>query len=369
MMMKRKELYKTITPIPSHIPRELALDILHSHSEIITLNPLVLEHHPIAAPRDAAADEYYATWYEITERIQYVPGMGKMGSGKISFKGCFHDVPWGVDTHILAPAGVDLRHNLRIGGNQPGEPLEARELGINAPPSGLYLREDIQIRCNFAMVSFVKAQLKAATKVLVDRLVRKAELVDTGELVAMMENGKLKTINPADRSKKSMTMQSDNSQLSPQLQQQQPLSPRLPYQVPQSPSFQVTAGDQTNRYSYMSQAPPQDSQGQGFAGTQVTMELPGDFYHPSAPTQSSRFNPPSYPPGKRDSAMSELSGSSPDANTGRWYGADYPKSPNSNSSRPTSYVSDTSTPRSPGLDHKSFAVELPTHEEAREERH
>lgn len=98
-MLRKKEVYTQITPLPSHIPRQLAIDILHSHSEIITLNPLVLEHHPIKAPRDAAADEYYSTWYEITERIQYLPGMGKLGSGKISFKGCFHDMPWGMTQH------------------------------------------------------------------------------------------------------------------------------------------------------------------------------------------------------------------------------------------------------------------------------
>jgi hypothetical protein len=357
-MMRKKEVYKTITPIPSHIPRQLAIDILHSHSEIITLNPLVLEHKPIPAPRDAAADEYYATWYEIIERIQYIPGIGKMGSGKISFKGCFHDVPWGVDTHVLAPANVDLRNNWRIAGNQPGEPPEPRELGVNAPAEGLYLREDIQIRCNFAMVSFVKSQLRAASKVLVDRLIKKAELLDAGELLAMMENGKLKTINPADRSK---TMQSEISQ-PPQQQQQQPLSSRLPYQVPRSPTFPQrpgTAGEQSSRYSYIPH--PQESQGLGLAST--TMELPGDFYYTSTSSESSRLNPRSYSPTKRDSAVSELSGSSPDVNTGRW--SDYPKSPNS--SRPTSYISDASGPRSPGLDHKSFAAELPAMDETREE--
>jgi hypothetical protein len=92
MVLRKKENYTHITPIPSHIPRQLAIEILHSHSEIITLNPLVLDHKPIKAPRDAKADEYYSTWYEITERIQYIPGLGKFGSGKLSFNGCFHDM-------------------------------------------------------------------------------------------------------------------------------------------------------------------------------------------------------------------------------------------------------------------------------------
>ncbi|EEY16581.1 conserved hypothetical protein [Verticillium alfalfae VaMs.102] len=69
-MLRKKEVYTTITPIPGFIPRQLAIDILHSHSEVITLNPLVIDHKPIQAPRDAASDEYYSTWYEITERMQ-----------------------------------------------------------------------------------------------------------------------------------------------------------------------------------------------------------------------------------------------------------------------------------------------------------
>lgn len=217
-MMKRTENYTHITPLPSFIPRHLAIDILHSHSEIITLNPLVLSHKAIPAPRDAPSDEYYSTWYEISERIQVVPGAGRLGGSKISFRTCFHDIPTGVQTHAYAPMGIDLRHNYRVAGTQPGEPAEYRELGINAPATGLYLREDIQIRCNFAMVSFVKSQLKSATKVLVDRLIKKAELLDAGVLQAMMENGKLRTINPADRS-----------------QQSPPLSPRMPLPPVMSP--------------------------------------------------------------------------------------------------------------------------------------
>jgi hypothetical protein len=148
-MLKKKEVYTTITPIPGFIPRQLAIDILHSHSEVITLNPLVLSHKPIPAPRDAASDEFYSTWYEITERIQYVPGLGKMGSGRISFNGCFHDMPWGLQTHIYAPMGVDLRNKYRIAGNQPGvESPEPPEIGLaelGIPSDGLGVTTSDQI--------------------------------------------------------------------------------------------------------------------------------------------------------------------------------------------------------------------------------
>ena len=185
--MPKKIAYTSITPIPRHIPRQLAIDLLHSHGEIIELNPLVLEHHPIKAPRDAPADEFFSVWHEITERIQYVPGIGSYGSGKISFKGVFHDMPWGLQTHVYAPAGVDLRNKYQIKGNQPGEPPEQREMGSAAPPDGLYLREDVEIKCNFTMTSFVKSQTKAATKILIDRLVKKAEMIDAEVLRQMMD--------------------------------------------------------------------------------------------------------------------------------------------------------------------------------------
>jgi hypothetical protein len=47
-MMRKKESYSTITPLPGYIPRQLAIDILHSHSEVITLNPLVID---VCCPR------------------------------------------------------------------------------------------------------------------------------------------------------------------------------------------------------------------------------------------------------------------------------------------------------------------------------
>ncbi|KAJ5835045.1 hypothetical protein N7447_001071 [Penicillium robsamsonii] len=266
-MMRRKEVYINITPIPSSVPRQLALDILHSHSEIITLNPLVISHQPVKAPRDAVADEYYSTWYEITERVQYLPGLGKMGSGKISFKGCFHNVEWGLETHMYAPMGIDLKSKWRIAGDErdKSEPREERE--ASAPQTGLYLREDIEIECNRTLISFVKTQLKAASKVLVDRLIKKAELLDAGVLQGMMEDGKLTTYNPADRSSRIMRGASVASRRSDQM------SMSSSSWAPRSPTESVQLGSMAPGYG----SPVQYGQdhGKSFAA-----ELPADFYHP-----------------------------------------------------------------------------------------
>ncbi|KAL2419801.1 hypothetical protein ABEF95_003931 [Exophiala dermatitidis] len=356
--MKKKSVYANITPIPSHIPRQLAIDMLHSHGEIIELNPLVLGYTPVRAPQNASADEYFSTWYEITERIQYVPGMGRMGSGKISFKGVFHDLPWGLQTHVYAPLGVDIRNKWQIRGNQPGEPPESRELGSGAPADGLYLREDIEIKCNPAMISFVKKELKAASKVMVDRLVKKAELIDSGQLSAMMEDGKLKTINPADRSQ---TFQSQAhaspspSHLSPN-QPQYPLQP----QPPTSPGYQYSS-----TYARQSQSPYGSGGGNhNYPAPQgLAIEMPASTAYAE---QSARLP---LPNNRFSQAVSEMSASTPSPNQNN-----FPHNLNSSntsdrdrqsytgsvSSHPSSHdLGGSMGMASPGLDKRSFVAELP----------
>ncbi|KAK2608578.1 hypothetical protein QQS21_002925 [Conoideocrella luteorostrata] len=365
-MLRKKEAFTVITPIPSFIPRQLALDILHSHSEVITLNPLVLDHKAISAPRNAASDEFYSTWYEITQRIQFVPGMGNMGSGKISFNGCFHDMPWGLQTHIYAPFNIDMRYKYQIAGNQPGiEPPEQREIGLEslgAPKDGLYLREDIEFKCNIAMVGFVKSQAKAANKEMVQRIVKKAELLDAGVLQAMMEDGKLKTINPNDRSthahhRSSFIPRHSPSPLgSPQLGYQQ-MHPSQ-YQVPTSPTQQYSHGP-----TYQGQGQHVPYGGQKYAPT-AAVELPGDYqphqYYHSQP-QAPAHRPQELAPDYRQS----VSSSDP-----RWSQA-YP-SPSPGDTHRTSISSvasgSGSMPHpSPGLQRMGFASELAAHSETKDE--
>ncbi|KAL4861533.1 hypothetical protein BDV12DRAFT_180157 [Aspergillus spectabilis] len=273
-MLRKKETYTVITPIPSHVPRELALDILHSHGEIITLNPLVLSHEPIKAPRDAPADEYYSTWYEITERVQYIPGMGKLGSGKISFRGCFHDEPWGIQTHTYAPMSIDLRTVYRIVGSQPGELPDPNNHGnVSVPGQGLFLHQEVVIECNMAMISFVKGQMKSSTKVLVDRFIKKAELLDKGVLQgAVDEDGRLRTFNPADRT--STVDMVGPGPASPALR-------RLSYQIPRSPSQVSRSESVSSQQSQQSQQQQQQHFRHSHAGGRTfAAELPADTYHP-----------------------------------------------------------------------------------------
>ena len=382
-MLRKKDTFTVITPIPGFIPRQLAIDILHSHSEVITLNPLVLEHKPIAAPQNAETDEYYSTWYEITERVTFVPGIGKMGASIIKFNGCFHDMPWGLQTHIYAPMNVDLRNTYRISGNQPGfEPPEVPEIGLKAlgaPSDGLYLREDIEIKCNVTVMSFVKSQLKKAGKEMVQRIIKKAELLDAGVLQAMIQDGKLKTVNPADRRNTIRSPVPSPLALrnSPTLSANTPppaQSPSLPYHIPRpqssgqkyGPGYRPqTPGSQPAGFGH--DVPPAAVEmpaGEAKSSNQFAVEMPGDFYYNNANAPP----PPKAAPQDRDSATYRESSysttpsvrASPNlSQSGQW---------SAGGSRPTSTssVGTAGGYQSPGLD-KGFSSQLAPHTETVEE--
>ncbi|RYP61012.1 hypothetical protein DL770_009863 [Monosporascus sp. CRB-9-2] len=386
MVLRKKEAYMVVTPIPDYIPRQLAIDILHSHGEVITLNPLVLSHQPIPAPRDAVdADEYFATWYNITERVQYVPGLGRLGSGVISFRGCFHDLPWGLQTHIYAPMGVDLRVRYRIAGNQPGvEPPASRpEIGVaGAPRDGLYLREDIEIRCNIAMMGLVKSQMKAASKEMVARIIKKAELLDAGVLQAMIEDGKLKTVNPRD---KTYTGGASSSNISTSPPVSPPQSPSVPYQVPRPLSLPQQRRPGTSSSQYTSHYPNPYEQSKVYqdavelpnaeapqpqaAPSGIIMELPGDYYHSSPGLQPPPRPAITHPKIDRTSTSSSVSRSSEPTGGWRWSPGGSQPSPPPKDPQPASYspYAGSTGFASPELDRKGFAAELPTQPQTREE--
>lgn len=152
------------------------METLRSHTEMIDLNPLVEERHPIKPPQNATAEEYHCLWYSLTDRVQYLPG-GLM-SGKVSYTCCFHDLENGLQTHCYAPMGLNIRGKWTLGGSLPGEPVAPVEMGAGVPLDGLWLREDVDMKCNIVMTSFVKKTIKKSHSALVERLVVKAQMLD-----------------------------------------------------------------------------------------------------------------------------------------------------------------------------------------------
>lgn len=175
--MSKRHVQTVLTPLPPGVPRDVVFSTLRNHLEMIDLNPLVESRTKMTKPpAHATAEEYHCTWYELVDKVQYVPGMGSMGSGRVTYSACFHDLPTGVQTHVYAPLGLDIKEKWTVGGTLPGEPKQPVELGLNIPKDGLYLREDIDMKCNIMVLSFVKKNLKKAHRVLVERMVEKAKL-------------------------------------------------------------------------------------------------------------------------------------------------------------------------------------------------
>lgn len=174
--MSKRTVFTTITPLPANVTRQHVMETLLNHVEMIDLNPLVEERHPIRPPPKATPEEFHCVWYLVTDRVQYLPG--GLYSGKISYPACFHDLPNGIQTHIYAPMGLDIKGKWTLGGSLPGEPQVAVEMGLNVPMVGLYVREDVDMRCNILMTNFVKKTLKKAHAELVGRLSVKAQLAE-----------------------------------------------------------------------------------------------------------------------------------------------------------------------------------------------
>ncbi|KAK2879412.1 hypothetical protein FQN49_000901 [Arthroderma sp. PD_2] len=175
--MNKRSVFTSVTPLPHYITREMVVRTLHEHSEMIKLNPLVIDFKRCSPPSNAPPDEFHCVWYELTDKVQYLPG--GLLSGNVSYKACFHDLPSGLQTHVYAPTGLDIQEKWSVGGNMPGEPRETVELGLSgAPREGLYLREDVNMRCNVLATGFVKKTLRKAHGVLVDRLLLKADIME-----------------------------------------------------------------------------------------------------------------------------------------------------------------------------------------------
>ncbi|OBT68430.1 hypothetical protein VE03_02842 [Pseudogymnoascus sp. 23342-1-I1] len=172
--MSKRSVFTTITPLPPAVTRQHVLDTFHNHVEMIDLNPLVEERHPIKPPPKATPEEFHCAWYEVTDRVQYLPG--GVYSGKVSYPVCFHDLPNGIQTHVYAPMGLEIKGKWSLGGSLPGEPREAVEMGLNVPMVGLYVREDVDMKCNIMLTNFVKKTFKKSHAELVARLSVKAQL-------------------------------------------------------------------------------------------------------------------------------------------------------------------------------------------------
>lgn len=178
--------FTQITRLPCYIDRHTVVECLHHYPEMIRLNPLVIDYQRCDPLRAAPADESHCTWYQMTAKIRYFPGM----SIDVSYKACFYNLPSGLQTHVYASRRLDIQEKWSVGGNMPGEPRETVELGLAAAPrEGLYLREDVSMDGKPFIVSFMKKKSKIVHKTLVEWLIIWADGYPRFEQVPRMLHG------------------------------------------------------------------------------------------------------------------------------------------------------------------------------------
>ncbi len=298
--MSKKTHFTTVTALPAGISRETVLETLHNHVEMIDLNPLVTERHPIKPPSEATAEEYHCQWYSVTDKINYLPG--GLYTGSVTFNACFHDLPDGLQSHIYAPMGLNMRGRWTLGGSLPGEPRQAVEIGLGVPKTGLWLREDVEMKVNVVMGGFVKKTTKKAHATLVQRLVEKSHIIEAQAHNTGLAEQRFRDSYPAGYR---------SGFTSP--------TPGMPYQDgksmhsgsgPYSDDQSVVSGGSHDRHSYASNpqnANPSDPSYSDYS------QRPGVKTSNSYPAVAPLFSQPSHPasfavelPSQRESSPMEL---------------------------------------------------------------
>ncbi|OGM48616.1 hypothetical protein ABOM_001972 [Aspergillus bombycis] len=146
--------------LPPSITSERVMEVLHNHVTMVKLNPLVIDLQRCEPHEDAPETDRDLVWYEITDKVSYLP-FGLL-SGQVKYKACFEDLPMGLQTHIYAPLGLCTKNTWTVEGQM----------------DELQLKEDVLMKCNILVAPFVKATIKASHGPLVERLIMEAKLPD-----------------------------------------------------------------------------------------------------------------------------------------------------------------------------------------------
>ncbi|KAE8378970.1 hypothetical protein BDV26DRAFT_260346 [Aspergillus bertholletiae] len=155
--MNAEDNFTSTSPLPPSIAPDRVIEILHDHATMVRMNPLVIDLQRCEPHEYAPEAERSLIWYEITDKVSYLP-FGLL-SGEVKYKACFEDLPSGLWTHVYAPLGLSTKNTWTVEG-QIDE---------------FQLKEDVNMECNVLMAPFVKRTIKASHGPLVDRLIAKAK--------------------------------------------------------------------------------------------------------------------------------------------------------------------------------------------------
>lgn len=247
--MSKRTTFTSITPLPPNISRAAIVEFLHNYETMIDINPLVTDRYRIPPPPDADPDEANCVWYQLTDAVVMPWNASsptstdgtttKPKSSNVSYTCAFHPLPDGLQTHCRAPLGVDIRDSWTVGGTAPGEPRQPVELGLaelGAPATGLYLREDVDLRCNRLMAGFVKKTLKKSHESVVQKL--NSDLSNASMVVSPTEQRARSSSNGSNKVEHSSPATTTSSV------KQRPVSMGSPLHTQRPPPYRVYPGKQ-----------------------------------------------------------------------------------------------------------------------------
>ena len=166
------------TVLPQSVRREDVLRLLHDHSVMITLNPIVINHDKVPGPispppspkheeaalihdDDDISTSTTSVKYTITDRISYLPG--HLWDSTITYSAWFVDTPDGVRSFVQAPAGVEIRGSWRV---RPVQAVDERD----KVDFGIYLIEEAIVSCNALLRPFIQSTMQKSHATLHQKL-------------------------------------------------------------------------------------------------------------------------------------------------------------------------------------------------------
>lgn len=161
--------FQLSVPLPNNVTRADMISTLHAHENMFNLQPLIrrFEEVTVADTGMDAADPHFdpATplqGYIVGENIEFIPGLGSIGSKDIEFPALLQNTAEGVRSAANAPAGVKVRSAWRV------------EQAPDSAVEQFVLVEDGSAEAFVLLMPFVKSSMEKAHSELCNKLVEKA---------------------------------------------------------------------------------------------------------------------------------------------------------------------------------------------------
>jgi len=153
-----------VTPIPNDASPDIMVKLLHDHSFLITMSPIVTRH------AEAGKDPQTGTVvYDVWENITIIP-FG-LWTHELQFRASFQDHADGVTSWIQAPLGFHSEAKYTIRAAKAGE----------ADAASMVLEESIQTTCPIFFRPFVEMTMVPVRQKMHARIIERAqELQSTG---------------------------------------------------------------------------------------------------------------------------------------------------------------------------------------------